>query len=200
MKHVSLSVVAAVALGLSSTASADLIQVDLSGTVSSESFSSGVLNQAVFISFIYDTATAPTGGDGTTFSLYPAATLLSFTIGALSWSDTGGSQSVFNFGIGVDVYTPSWAASGPSLGGLDPVFIVIDFDGNDVLSFTELPDLAELLQLAPSGFMTFGDGQSVITFDFETFSAVIVPLPPAVWAGLAGLVLVVGVRRLGWLF
>ena len=52
MKHVSLSVVAAVALSLSSTASADLIQVDLTGTVNFETFASGVLNEAVFISFL----------------------------------------------------------------------------------------------------------------------------------------------------
>ena len=54
MKHVSLSVAAAVALSLSSTASADLIQVDLSGTVAPGSFD--LVGQAMFISFIGDQA------------------------------------------------------------------------------------------------------------------------------------------------
>ena len=64
-----------------------------------------------------------------------------------------------------------------------------------------VPDLATFLQFDLSaGRLRFGDGTDSVNFNFTEISAVIVPLPPAVWAGLAGLVLVVGVRRLGWLF
>ncbi len=68
--------------------------------------------------------------------------------------------------------------------------------------FTVLPDLAELLQFDdPSATMRFGEFPlERLMIDFDTVSAAIVPLPPAVWAGLAGLVLLVGLRRLGWLF
>ena len=203
MKHVSLSVVAAVALSLSSTASADLIQVDLTGTVNFETFASGVLNEAVFISFLYDTDTAPTGGDGTTVSFYPAATLLNFTIGAESWSATGGTQIVSNDSLPAnDLFASQWNIGPPQLGGFDPTGLDVTFLGpGDILSSTALPDLTVVQFPNISNFFFFNNDIGVrIEFAFDTVSATIVPLPPAVWAGLAGLVLVVGLRRLGWLF
>ena len=127
------------------------------------------------------------------------------TIGAFSWSVGPGfsAQQVTNQAPGnEDSYQQFWSMSGPSLGGLDVSALNVDFAGVDVLSsFLELPDLATFLQFDLSaGRLRFGDGTDSVNFNFTEISAVIVPLPPAVWAGLAGLVLVVGVRRLGWLF
>lgn len=173
---------AAAAIAMTAGAAAgDVVQVEISGTVTGGT-------DPVFLSFWYHSGeTGSTiAGSGKTFFL--PANLTSFELdGTPIAVGGGGDQTVY---AGSDKYELRWDTSGPAFN------LYVTFEG--LPPGSSLPTAGELAQATAAKGSYHEGGNVYFDFDMRTLSVVAVPLPPAAWAGLAGLGVVgltVAVRR-----
>lgn len=170
---------AAVAI-MAGSAPGDIVEVEIEGKVTS----AASLGQVVSATFRYNSAASETGtaiSGGVTTKFYGPATLLSFVVAGEAWGPLiSGTQRVR---ASPDLYRVEW-------GAFD---LILEFEGpGDILADGLLPTALKLPQLT-SRQGSFEDLQ--FNFDATSVRVVAVPLPPAAWAGLAGLGLVAAARR-----
>ena len=195
---------AALAVALPMGASADIVRVDVTGVVTT-GYGSIAADDAFHAAFSNDTAMA--GSGSTVAYLYDAATLLDLTVGSFSYSaGSDGYQEVGDPDLVFlpDTYRAEWnpGLSGPAQGGGAPLFFSLTFEGPSTV-FSDpysLPTPSQILSLDTVEADLHFEGQPLfggLVIDITGVAArtVVIPLPPAVWAGLAGLGLVACVRR-----
>jgi len=202
---VSCCVIGALTLGASG-ASAEVVQYEVTGIVTSSLVGGVVENDPVSIIFEYDPTLAPNDfddrGDEPDFGsndTYDGATLISATFSTLVYTSptSAASQTVFDDPDTGDEYYASWEfPTGPTPDGSVADLLTLLLDGGDdpISASDPLPSVSELDELATEGFgvLRFQNpvrGGLSPTIVFNVTGGGVVPTPgSAALLGLGGIV------------